>query len=163
MQKHLMVWLVLMVFTTHLFASEIHLLPLPQKVVFSSSQFVVAEAEYEFGVDGGELEFDIQTNVDIKVTISDNAINWIQQVNTRGLETKTLNFLIAACSSDESREGTITISGGNATQNIKVKQTAYKVEIDAEAVPDDEIWYITSDNQVYDINQGAEFYGLPQK
>lgn len=123
---------------------------------------VVAEAEYEFGVDGGELEFDIQTNVDIKVTISNNAINWIQMVNTRGLETKTLNFLIAACAADESREGTITISGGNTSQDIKVKQSAYKAEVDPESVPDDEIWYITSDNKVYDIYQGAELYGLSQ-
>ena len=123
---------------------------------------VLAKSEYEFGSEGGDLNFEIQTNVDITVSISENATDWIQQVETRALETKALHFAIAACSSDESREGTITISGGNAKQTIKVKQTAYKVEIDAEAVPDDEIWYITSDNQVYDINQGAEFYGLPQ-
>lgn len=83
---------------------------------------VLAKSEYELGTEGGELDFDIQTNVDITVTISDTAKSWITQVETRGLETKTLHFDIAACAADEDREGTITISGGNAKQIITVKQ-----------------------------------------
>ena len=138
---------------------------LTEEVTITQTQkdaIVLANSEYYIGADGGALDFEIQTNVDIAVTISDDATGWIQQAETRGLETKALHFVIAACSAEESREGTITISGGNAVQTIKVKQSAYKVEVDPESVPDDEIWYITSDNQVYDINQGAEFYGLPQ-
>ena len=84
---------------------------------------VLAKSEYEFGVDGGALDFELQTNVDLTVTISDTAKSWITQVETRGLETKTLHFDIAACASDEDREGIITISGGNAKQTIKVKQS----------------------------------------
>ena len=34
---------------------------------------VLAKAEYEFGVDGGNLDFEIQTNVDVTVTISEDA------------------------------------------------------------------------------------------
>ena len=83
---------------------------------------VVADTEYEFYMDGGELDFEIQTNVDISVSISDNAKSWIQQVETRKLETKALYFNIAAYSAEEDREGTITISGGDATQVIKIKQ-----------------------------------------
>ena len=109
---------------------------------------VLAKSEYEFGAEGGNLDFEIQTNVDITVTISDNAKDWIQQVETRALETKALYFNVAACSAEEDREGTITISGGNATQTIKVKQIA-KVEINPNDVPDNEIWYRTTDNQLY--------------
>ena len=83
---------------------------------------VLAKSEYEFGVDGGNLDFEIQTNVDIIVTISDNAKDWIQQVETRALETKTLYFNVSACSADEDREGTITISGGSVSQVITVRQ-----------------------------------------
>ena len=84
---------------------------------------VVADSEYQFGYEGGELDFDILTNVDdISVAISDNAQEWIKQVATRAMETKSLHFDIAACESEEYREGTITISGGNATQTIVVKQ-----------------------------------------
>lgn len=93
---------------------------------------VLAKSEYELGTEGGELDFDIQTNVDITVTISDNAKLWITQIETRGLETKTLHFDIAACAADEDREGTITISGGNATQTITVKQSGLKEILEKE-------------------------------
>ena len=97
---------------------------------------VLAKAEYEFGVDGGNLDFEIQTNVDITVTISDNAKDWIQQVETRALVTKALFFDIAVCEEEEDREGTITISGGNATQTITVKQSGLKeiLEMEREAL-----------------------------
>ncbi len=83
---------------------------------------VVAQSEYEIGVNGGALDFELQTNVDLTVIIPDNAKSWIKQVETRGLEAKTLHFDIAAYSAELDREGTITISGGNAKQTINVKQ-----------------------------------------
>lgn len=87
---------------------------------------VLADSEYEFGIDGGNLDFEIQTNVDITVKISDNAKNWIQQVESRGLEAKKLFFNVYSYSGQEDREGTITLSGGNATQTITVKQSGLK-------------------------------------
>ena len=93
---------------------------------------VLAKSEYEFGVDGGNLDFEIQTNVDVTVTIAANATDWIQQVETRALETKALYFNVAACSAEEDREGTITISGGNATQTITVKQSGLKEILEKE-------------------------------
>ena len=93
---------------------------------------VLAESVYEFGVDGGNLDFEIQTNVDVTVTISDDAKDWIQQVETRALETKTLYFNVSACSAEEDREGTLTISGGSATQTIKVTQSGLKEILEKE-------------------------------
>ena len=48
--KYLMVWGILMMLTMHLFASESHLLPLPQKAIFSSSSFVIGEAELQTSI-----------------------------------------------------------------------------------------------------------------
>ena len=93
---------------------------------------VLADSEYEFGIDGGNLDFEVQTNVDITVTISEDAADWIQQVETRTLETKALFFNVSVCSADEGREGTITISGGNATQTITVKQNGLKEILEKE-------------------------------
>ncbi len=106
---------------------------------------VVADSEYELGTEGGKLDFEIQTNVDITVTISDNAKSWITQVETRALETKTLHFDIAACVSEEDREGIITISGGNAKQTIKVMQI----------VPYSRILYTSTEGKVIIPNEGA--------
>lgn len=93
---------------------------------------ILARSEYEFGIDGGNLDFEIQTNVDITVTISEDAIDWIQQVETRAFETKKLYFNIAKSSIEEDREGTITITGGNATQTITVKQSGLKEILEKE-------------------------------
>ena len=93
---------------------------------------VLAKSEYEFGTDGGNLDFEIQTNVDVTVTISDDAKDWIQQVETRGLEKKALYFDVKSCSTEDDREGTITISGGDATQVIVVKQFGLKQTLEKE-------------------------------
>ena len=87
---------------------------------------VLAKSEYELGGEGGNLDFEIQTNVEVTVTISDNAKDWIQQVETRALATKALYFNVSAYPDGEEREGTITITGGNAKQTITVKQGGLK-------------------------------------
>jgi uncharacterized protein YajQ (UPF0234 family) len=74
---------------------------------------------------GGELKFDVNTNVDFMVETS---VDWIvQTTDSRGLESKPLSFTIAENTSDESREGLIIISSGNLKQEIKVIQ-AKKME-----------------------------------
>lgn len=84
---------------------------------------ILAKQEYEFDSNGGQLDFEVQTNVDITVTISNEARSWIKQVATRGLEAKTLHFDIASCNSQEDRTGIITISGGNLTQTVTIRQS----------------------------------------
>jgi uncharacterized protein YajQ (UPF0234 family) len=69
---------------------------------------------------GGELKFDVNTNVDFMVETS---VDWIvQSTESRGLESKPLSFTIAENTSDESREGRIIISSGELKQEIKVIQ-----------------------------------------
>lgn len=87
---------------------------------------VLAKSEYEFSADGGNLDFEVQTNIDISVTVSDNAADWIHQVETRGLEAKSLYFNVMPCSSLESREGVITLSGDNVMQTVTIRQSGMK-------------------------------------
>ena len=100
--------------------------------------------------DGGALDFDIQTNVEVSVTISKDAQSWITQVQTRGLETRTLFFDISAYEGDDMREGTITISGGGATQTVTVRQLSWQ------NLEDNKIFYTSSDGQV--VEPYAETY-----
>lgn len=107
---------------------------------------VMAKSEYEVGVEGGTLDFEIATNVDVSVTISDNAKDWIQQVETRAVETMTLYFNVSAYSGNGGREGTITISGGNTVQSITVRQGVFSSQI----------LYTTTDNNI--ISEIGGFY-----
>ena len=113
---------------------------LTEEVTITQAQkdaIVLAKSEYEIGADGGALDFEIQTNVDVTVKTS---ATWIKQVMTRALESKMLFFDIAANDAQEAREGTITLSGGDVTQTIIVKQS--------NAQPSNEIWYISSNGEI---------------
>ena len=114
---------------------------------------VLAKSEYEMEQDGGALDFDIQTNVEVSVTISEDAQSWITQVQTRGLETRTLFFDISAYEGDDMREGTITISGGGATQTVTVRQLSWQ------NLEDNKIFYTSSDGKVITPKPDADWGG----
>ena len=129
-------------------------------VQMQKDAIVLAKSVYEFDKQGGTLDFDIQTNVDVAVTISDQARAWITQVETRGLETKKLYFNIASCDTlSASRSGEITLSGGNAVQTIRVVQKN-DVEIDPSQMPDNEIWYVSDDGKIMDLKDNGNATGL---
>jgi hypothetical protein len=83
---------------------------------------VLALQDYELDPTSDKLDFEVETNVSLAVAISEDASSWITQATTRALHTESLHFDIAPNMTLEAREGTITISGGSATQTIKVKQ-----------------------------------------
>ena len=81
---------------------------------------IVAKNEYTIEAAGGDLNFEVNTNVDFKVETS---VDWIKEnAGSRGLDSKPLSFTIEGNASDESREGLITISFGELKQTIKVVQ-----------------------------------------
>jgi len=86
---------------------------------------LVAKNEYTIDAVGGDLKFEINSNVDFEVSAS---VDWIKQnTGSRGLETKPLSFTIAENPADETREGLITVSSGEIKQEIKVVQKAKPV------------------------------------
>ena len=118
---------------------------------------VLAKSEYEFDAEGGSLDFEIQTNVDVTVSIPDSCSSWIRQVGTRGLEAKKLFFDVLPADS-VSREGKIILTGGGVTQAVKVLQIC-TVKLDPAAIPDNEIWYVMSDGTTYDVYLTTKQYG----
>lgn len=93
---------------------------------------VVAQQEYEVKAEGDQLDFQVQTNLELEVSISDD---WIKRVEarTRGLVEKQLCFDIEPNESDTlGREATITLRGKDTgiSQSILVKQPAYVPVLD---------------------------------
>lgn len=81
---------------------------------------VVTKNEFTVEAAGGELKFEVNTNVDLKIETS---ADWIvQNTGSRGLTAKSLSFTIAENTSDEVREGLITISSDELKQEVKVIQ-----------------------------------------
>jgi hypothetical protein len=96
---------------------------LSEKVTITQAQkdaILVAKNEYSMEAAGGELKFDVNTNVDFKVETS---VDWISpKAESRSMVAKSLSFTIAENTSDESREGLIIIFSGELKQEIKVIQ-----------------------------------------
>ena len=82
---------------------------------------VVAQSIYEIGAEGGALDFAVQANVDFTVSTD---VDWITQVETRGLTERMLHFDVATNESEEAREATIILSSESAgmEQMMKVYQ-----------------------------------------
>jgi hypothetical protein len=81
---------------------------------------IVAKNEYTIEGKGGTLDFTVNTNVDFEVSTN---VDWIKQnVSSRGLVEKTLSFIIEGNAAYEVREGIITISADDLTQEVVVKQ-----------------------------------------
>jgi hypothetical protein len=86
---------------------------------------VLAQDEYRIGQQGGPIDFEILTNIEVVVTIPEDCSDWITRVETRTLEPMKLCFDIAPCDPQiDERVGYITIRGGEATQVVKVIQGA---------------------------------------
>lgn len=110
---------------------------------------VIAETEYEFGADGGELDFEVQTNVDISVTISDDAKSWITQIETRGMQGKILHFDIESSPENIVRTGYIVLSGGEVNQEIRIHQRLQ--------IPNNQIYYTSTDGSIITPNDSNAF------
>lgn len=109
---------------------------------------VVAQQEYEVKAEGDQLDFQVQTNLELEVSISDD---WIKRVEarTRGLVEKQLCFNIEPNESDTlGREATITLRGKDTgiSQNILVKQPAYVPVLDTVIYRTGYTWEEAHDN-----------------
>ena len=80
---------------------------------------VVAHTDYRVAQSGGALDFEVQTNADLTVTIN---VPWITQATTRGIRTETLHFDILANDDEMVRMATITLKAGTLSQNILITQ-----------------------------------------
>ena len=107
---------------------------------------ILAQSIYYIEQEGGELDFDIQTNVEITISIEQDAEDWITHVATRGLRTKTLHFDIAPYNGYATREGTIKISGGGTSQAVTMCQKSNIAILDTPK--SNEIYYTTNDKEI---------------
>lgn len=88
-------------------------------VQMQKDAIVVAQNEYSVPQEGGTITIEVGTNVQFTTKTS---VDWITQVQTRGLVTEKLKFKIGENNDDKAREGNITIENGELKQTIKVVQ-----------------------------------------
>lgn len=134
-----------------------------EKVIMRSIRFEEAGLKVEensvktISAEGGEVTLEFLTNVEYEVVIPDEAKSWISVVpDTRAMEKRSVT-LKAEPNAGYYRYALITVrsSDGRLELEYKIEQNgALGVEIDAENIPDNEIWYTTEDNSLIHLAMG---------
>lgn len=138
-----------------------------EKVIMRSIRFEEAGLKVEensvktISAEGGEVTLEFLTNVECEVVIPDKAKSWISVVpDTRAMEKRSVT-LKAEPNAGYYRYALITVSSsdGRLELEYKIEQNgALGVEIDAENIPDNEIWYTTNDGKTVNLELSYPTY-----
>ena len=90
----------------------------------------VTSNKVEIGAEGGNFSIEAKTNVSVTYEIEVSAKDWISVGESRGLTTKTLNFMAKANEYTERRQGNIVLKGGDGlTETVTVYQEGETPEL----------------------------------
>lgn len=85
---------------------------------------LISSTLYEIPMEGGEISFEVKSNIIYEVEIPEQYQGWIQSgTKTRGLESKELQFKIFENLDYEKREGEIIFSNGQIAEVVKIYQS----------------------------------------
>lgn len=79
---------------------------------------------FDIDVSGGTISFEVLSNIDYSVSIREEDLGWISQINTKGASTTTFYFSIASCDDNVDRTGIISVVGNSLKIDIYVHQFA---------------------------------------
>lgn len=90
---------------------------------------LVTQSEHSLTNEAQTIDVEVKYNVDYSVVIPEESKEWIKQVSTKSLDSKTYTFYISKNESYDNRESSITFKQTNgpnsATVSIKQAQTDY--------------------------------------
>ena len=81
--------------------------------------------EYEVSAEGGNVEVEVEANVEYEVTIPE-AVDWVHNAATKGMTTSKVNLTVDASTDLEAREAVIKIAAGDLSSSIKITQAAFE-------------------------------------
>ena len=90
----------------------------------------VTSNKVELEAEGGDFSIEVKANVAVSYKIEEAAKEWIMESKSRGLSTTTLIFKAKNNESEETRQATIMLKGGdNLTETVTVYQAGKEKEI----------------------------------
>ncbi len=107
---------------------------------------LVSQPEYNLSNEATMIDVEVKYNVDFEVVIPDDSKDWIKQVSTKSLSSKTYSFSVAKNETYDNREGSITFKQkkGAISTTVAVKQAQtdylevakkeYTVDIEGETI-----------------------------
>ena len=122
-----------------------------RSITFEEAGLMVEEnATKQASAEGGEMTLEFLSNVECEVIIPNEAQSWISVVPaTRALEKQTIKLKLEP-NEGYYRSATVTIQSPDGTLKLEYQveqEGELGVEIKPEDVPDNEIWYVSTNNE----------------
>ena len=123
-----------------------------RSITFEEAGLVVEEnATKQATAEGGEMTLEFLSNVECEVVIPEEAQSWISVVPaTRALEKQTITLKLEP-NEGYYRSATVTVQSPDGTLKLEYQveqEGELGVEIDPTQIPDNEIWYKTSNEDL---------------
>ncbi len=139
-----------------------------RSITFEEAGLVVEEnATKQATAEGGEVVLEFLSNVECKAVIPEDAQSWISVVPaTRAMEKQTITLKLEP-NAGYYRSATVIVQSTDGTLKLEyqVEQDGdLGVNIDPTQIPDNEIWYVTDNGEVYDVERLfniAGYYNSP--
>ena len=137
-----------------------------RSITFEEAGLMVEEnATLYAAAEGGEVALNFLTNVECSVAIPEEAQDWISVVPaTRAMERQTITLKLEP-NEGYYRSATVTVqsSDGALKLEYQVEQDGVLgVNIDPTQIPDNEIWYTTTDGQIISLNNAQTDWNYPE-
>ncbi|MBQ9185321.1 MAG: leucine-rich repeat protein, partial [Bacteroidales bacterium] len=118
--------------------------------------------------DGGEVTLEFFSNVPCQVVIPEDAQSWISVApETKAMEKQTIDLIVKP-NEGLPRSATVNVVGQEDASNIVLSYTITQEGFGGGVLngltvpPDNEIWYRTADNKIYDVTQCEKNFWLNQ-
>lgn len=122
---------------------------------------VVDEAKVTANAEGGEVELLYLSNVECEVVIPEDAKSWISVAPaTKALQQRSVSLVLQP-NTEYYRSATVTIKaidGSLALEYVIEQDGDLGVNIDPTQIPDNEIWYTTTNNAIIDLESSSSTY-----
>ena len=138
-----------------------------RSITFEEAGLVVEENATKIApAEGGEVVLEFLTNVKCEASIPEEAQEWISVVPaTRAMEKHTITLKLEP-NEGYNRVAIVTIQSLDSKLKLEylVEQKGdLEVDIDPTQIPDNEIWYRTTDGKIYNIHYCTETFGSSYK
>lgn len=88
---------------------------------------MLSKERYEIAKDGGEFSVDVMTNVEVNVSVDEEASSWLTCVQSKGLSSETFHFRALPNDGRSTRSGKVAFTGGGLREVITVYQIGVPV------------------------------------
>lgn len=108
---------------------------------------MLSDGRYEIGKAGGDFSVDVMANVQVSVSVDDDASSWLDCVQSKGLSSEVFHFSVSPNDGRGVRSGKITFTGGELSEEVMVYQIGEPV-----LVLSDDLVNLTDKGETFSID-----------